>query len=274
MTASKQNPILIIGCGYLGMRLASQITKKGMQVWATSRKEEKISRIRDAGAVDVLFDLNDPVSWKNLNFAKKSAVDIYFLLPPGQIELDTLNLFLALIHTWQVGRLVMTSSTVVYGGRARVVDADSKVDIDNDRAKRQYGIEQAVANYGGDVRIVRLAGLYGPDRIIGRQSVLNSQAIEGNADNHLNLIHVDDAAALLMTIMSSASAMAVELGSDGVPISRGRYYSDLAKFLGCKAPLFRENESNRGGNRQCDNTVTRTRTGWVPHYTDYRQAWQ
>lgn len=273
MSTSKQSAVLIIGCGYLGMRLLSKLSRAGRQVWATTRNKEKSSLIQQAGATAALFDSNEPDTWDNLKVLAEQWLEIYFLLPPSQIEPASLNEFITRIQTWQVRRLLMTSSTVVYGRQTRTVDADSEVDIDSPRAKRQYAIEKTLGNYGSDARIVRLAGLYGPGRIIGRQAVIDGQVLPGKADSYLNLIHVDDAVELLVNIMASDTAAVIELGCDGVPVSRGQYYADLAEHLDCEAPSFLDNETERGRGRKCDKTITVQRCGWQPCYTDYRQCW-
>jgi nucleoside-diphosphate-sugar epimerase len=271
MSASKQSAVLIIGCGYLGMRLLARLSRAGSPVWATTRNKEKISQIHQLGASATLFDLNEPDTWDNLVPLAGQRLEIYFLLPPGQIELASLHEFVAFMQTWPVHRLLMTSSSVVYGGQSRIVNADSEVDIDSPRAKQQYAIEQSLRDYGGDAKVVRLAGLYGPERIIGRQALMDGQTLPGRADSCLNLIHVDDAAELLINVMASDSAAAIELGCDGKPVSREQYYRDLAESLSSKPPVFQETEE-RGRGRRCDNRVTVKRTGWQPRYVDYLQS--
>lgn len=149
----------------------------------------------------------------------------------------------------------------------------SAVDIDSPGAERQYAVEQSLVGSGDKVKIVRLAGLYGPDRVIGRQAIIDGQAIAGKSDSYLNLVHVDDAVDLLIKVMASETAEVIELGCDGRPVKRSQYYGDLAASLACDAPVFLET-GERGEGRVCDNRITVARTGWQPCHVDYRQSFQ
>lgn len=273
MSATKPSAILILGCGYLGMRLLRRLLLTKSQLWATTRNKQKLNHIHHLGAAAVLFDINDSCTWGNLQVLDGVDLDIYFLLPPGQIDLTVLQQFVKLMKTWRLRRLLMTSSTVVYGSQLRTVDAMSAVDIDSPRAERQYAIEQSLGSYIDNAKIVRLAGLYGPDRIIGRQGMMDGQPLSGKSESYLNLIHVDDAADLLMNVMASETAAAIELGCDGRPVKRGQYYADLAASLVCDPPVFLE-KGETGDGRKCDNRITVARTGWQPCHVDYRQSFQ
>ena len=56
-----------------------------------------------------------------------------------------------------------------------------------------------------DSFVVRLAGLYGPDRIIGLAAVRDGAPIVGDPQAMLNLIHADDAATLLIAVLEAAA---------------------------------------------------------------------
>jgi nucleoside-diphosphate-sugar epimerase len=217
--------------------------------------------------------LNNPETWVNLLPLTNHEIDVYFLLPPSQIEQAALRDFVTLMGTWQIRRMVMSSSTVVYGSQSRIVDADSEVNIDTARAERQYSIEQNMASSGIELKIVRLAGLYASDRIIGKQAILDGQALSGKGDNWLDLIHTTDAANLLIEVMASETASSIEMGSDGNPVRRAKYYGDLANYYSREVPAFRNEKTERGEGRRCENSITVERTGWRAAITDYRKGW-
>ena len=196
-------------------------------------------------------------------------MQVYCLVQRSRIDLTILPDFLNHLNSLPCRRCILVSSTVVYGSRERRVDADSEVEPDSERAERQYRIEQLWRSHLANAHIVRLAGLYGPGRVIGRQTIRNGEAVRGNADAWLNLVHVDDAASLVKQIASSDGAAEVELGCDGTPVKRKDYYGFLAESLNGPSPSF-SGHGDRG--RRCDNRLTIERTGWQPRYTDYRQA--
>ncbi len=273
MKKNKDTTSLIIGCGFLGHVLVNKLLEQGETPWASSRSESRTKEIQSCGVRTILVDVNKPETWAALDILAGRESQIYLLLPPSKIRLEVFREFLSYLQRWPLKRLVMSSSTVVYGRESRTVDADSAVNPDSDRAKRQYDIEEAVRSMGCEVRIVRLAGLYGAERIIGKQTILAEERLSGRAASYLNLIHVEDAATLLLNVMSSKTAAAVELGSDGQCLTRGQYYGELARLLACPPPLF-EDETDSPEGRRCDNTITRERVDWQPLYTDFRQVLQ
>src|SRR5205823_1354742 len=81
--------------------------------------------------------------------------------------------------------------------------------------------------------ILRLAGIYGPGRVVGRVEALRAgQVPEGNPDAWLNLIHVDDAVAAVLACDRRGAAGATYLVGDGHPCRRRDYYSLLTAMIG------------------------------------------
>ena len=273
MSETQQALSLIIGCGHLGSRILNKLESKGIQLWATSRSRVNPGRITNTGTVSVQVDINKQDTWQNLASLIEYELDVYFLLPPSQVELAAIQDFVSFIGNWNIRRLVMSSSTVVYGARSRIVNANSEVNIDTARAERQYSVEQNMSSFGIGLKIVRLAGLYASDRIIGRQAIFDDQTLSGKGENWLNLIHTTDAANLLIEVMASETASSIELGSDGKPVRRAKYYEDLANYFSRSAPVFQNEKTERGDGRQCDNRITVERVAWRPEITDYRKGW-
>ena len=252
---TQQRIHLIIGAGYLGGRLAALLPG-----------ERHLTR-RAARPGIIPLDCNDAASWAGLAAleGKGPALCVYFCVPPGQIDARLFPDFLQRLAGLGAQRAVLVSSTVVYGRREREVDADSAVNIDSPRAERQY----RVLEHLNHASVLRLAGLYGPGRVIGRAGILAGNPIQGRADAWLNLIRVEDAATLLKRMGEMAQPARVELGADGSPARRRDYYAFLAERLGRPLPGFDQDQTN-GQGRRCDNRKTRQRTGWQPAFPDYR----
>ena len=66
------------------------------------------------------------------------------------------------------------------------------------------------------------------------------------ASGWLNLIHVDDAAAVVVAAADSAARRKVRVYcvSDGQPVERGEYYSEVARQIGAPPPRFVEPDPN------------------------------
>jgi nucleoside-diphosphate-sugar epimerase len=70
------------------------------------------------------------------------------------------------------------------------------------------------------------------------------------------LIHVEDAAALVLAAEGSPRAPRTYLVSDGHPVQRREYLRRLAELMGAPTPTFRESEAvgaGRGGQKRVSN---------------------
>ncbi len=258
---------LIIGNGYLGQRLGNRLADGSF--WYTNRSAVNTAH---AGGTGLALDINDPASWENLaTLSGCQALVVYMMIPPGRINIELLPQFLQQLDKLPIDRRILTSSTVVYGQEERVVDADSNVLLDSERAERQFAVEQAWLNDAKHACVLRLAGLYGPGRIIGLHAVRSGQPVSGDADGWLNLIHIDDAAELLIKMAGLEQAASYELGSDGTPLKRRDYYGLVAELSRSPAPSFKSGPAAKPG-RRCNNQLTIARTGWQPLHADIRNA--
>ena len=290
---------LIVGCGYVGRVLAAKLVARGVRVLGTTRSADKALELAALGVQPLLAAVTQRLT---LVAALKpaleaEALDVYYLVPPGgpprnegdpsprNIAVDGARQVLSLLPPARVRRLVMTSSTGIYSQHpGEWVSADTEPLPDSERGRLLLDAEQVWLDSPLDAHVVRLAGIYGPDRIIGLQAVRQHAALVGDPDAWLNLIHVDDAAELLLAVMSAKSPGRIELGSDGTPVQRIEYYNHLAKRVGAPAVrvlddfaaatqlgLNRE-RLQRAGSKRCDNVITCRRTGWLPRYPSYRDG--
>jgi len=182
-----------------------------------------------------------------------------------------------------VRRAIYISSTAVYGQtESQPVSADTPAQPHSERAGLMLQGEQLWLDAGDPYHVLRLAGLYGPGRIIGLKAVREQAPLIGDPNALLNLIHVDDAVSLLLAITQSQTAGRIELGSDGQPTPRIDYYTHLAERLNVPSPVPMDSQMAaiqlgldpkrlaRSSSKALDNRPTQTRTGWQPRYTDYR----
>ncbi|MFT5394946.1 MAG: nucleoside-diphosphate-sugar epimerase [Gammaproteobacteria bacterium] len=262
---------LIIGCGYLGRSLLKLLHSE--KNYVVNRSEQNSAINVDDDNHQIILNINDKQSWRSLDaLSEKHSIRIYFMVPPSQIDRLAFPGFIERLNRLDVQKAVLVSSTVVYGNKDRIVDADSDVSIDSERAERQSFIEQDWLASVKKGSIVRFAGIYGPDRVIGKHGILKGDIINGDPDGWLNLIHVDDGAQLLKRIGTMDKSEPIELACDGNPIKRFEYYSFLAEKLNQAPPIFSHGSSGRGIGRRCDNSVTISRSGWQPMHVDFREA--
>lgn len=172
--------VLIIGCGFLGKVFCSRL--KAQKRFGTTRYAARFAELRALGLSSLLFDVNERASWASLSeLDRHQPLSVFFMIPPSHIDREVFVQFVGLLKTFNLSRAVLVSSTVVYGNEERVVDADSAVSIDSERAERQFAIEETWRSLGDSAYALRLAGLYGSERVIGESRIIKDQAISGNS---------------------------------------------------------------------------------------------
>jgi nucleoside-diphosphate-sugar epimerase len=93
--------------------------------------------------------------------------------------------------------------------------------------------------------IFRLAGLYGPGRIPRSADLLAGRPIDAPSLGWLILIHVNDAARIILLAEERTQPPRTYVVSDGAPVKRADYYAELARLLNAPAPRFVEPNSGK-----------------------------
>jgi len=266
---------LVVGAGYLGARLAARHAREAGPVWCTTRGSERAERRRAAGLQVLQLGWPAPPPPAGGHGPLPARVQcLYFLVPPGALGREPgidacLDSLVPLLERLQPARVVLASSTVVYGDAGGAwVAADSPALGTGVRAERQLAIEAWWRARAPVVHCVRLAGLYGPGRVIGARALAAGEPIAGSPEAWLNLVQVDDAARLLLRVATMPEPPPVLLGADGAPVRRGDYYRFVGEQLG--VPVRLAGEAGARDSRRCANTAAIAATGWRPRYPDYR----
>ena len=262
MSAAGAN-LLLLGYGFLGRCFVRCYGGEFKRVFVTSRSAAKLAALPDKAVTSLTLDINAGDGWPALETLPPEPLAVCCFVTPSQVDAAAFSAFLQRLSRLAIRRAVLTSSTVVYGADNRKVDSDSAVSLDNERARCQATLEEIWRQNLRRTGIVRLAGLYGAERVIGKQSLLSGETLPGTAEDWLNLIHVADAAALVKAMLDS-DLPGPELGCDDTPLRRGEYYSTLARCLGTAPPVFSHRGDRRG--RINSNALTKTRLRWQPRY--------
>lgn len=261
---------LIIGCGYLGRRVAERWLNAGHNVAALTRTDDNAAELRDAGIEPIIGDVTQPATLTELPQAETVLYAVGFDRNAGpsmrEVYVDGLrNVLNHLPET--VSRFLYTSSTSVYGQNAgEWVDEDSPCEPTRENGKICLEAEQIVQSHFGSRgctsahNILRLAGIYGPGRLLRRiEAVRSGEPVSGNPDAYLNLIHVDDAVQSVLACEERGEPDKTYLVSDNRPITRREYYAALANALNVPPPEFAGGSS--GLNKRCRNDRFRNDLG-------------
>lgn len=235
---------LIIGCGYLGRRVARMWVAQGDVVYALTRSVVNAGELRALGVRPIVGDVLDPRSLEELPEADTILYAVGHDRQSGrtqrEVYVDGLQHVLSIITP--PPRFIYVSSTSVYGQNAgEWVDESSECRPDSSNGQVCLEAERALRRALPDSMILRLAGLYGPGRLVARIEQLRAGApLSGNPDAWLNLIQLDDAAAATLACERHGRSGETYLVCDNQPCRRRDYYSALAARIGAPAPRFDE----------------------------------
>ncbi len=265
---------LILGCGYLGSALLDALAPMPGRIVVTSRSPQRLAALTASGRAEGLLLETATLAPEQLAGVREgaSAVEVCCLLTPSALaEASVRERLVMALKTLPLRRAVLVSSTGIYGAAAGgEVSAETLPQLSGPREQGLADIEQSWRDLPGAC-IVRMAGLYGPGRVIGAGMVREGRVIPGRASAWLNLIHQRDAADLLLTVAASTRAAAVEVGSDGEPMRRREYYGLLAHLLGVAAPRF-ESEDEGDAGKRVNPASSWQRLEWSPRFTSYREG--
>lgn len=261
---------LIVGCGYLGLRAAKRWLEDESTVFAVTRSPETAADFHDAGIVPIQLDLASPPDSIDL-----PVVDVVLWAvgydrtagaPREVVWLEGLNWLLQNLKP-SLRRFLYVSSTSVYGNveQERVTEDSPALPVtEGGRCCRDA--EQMVLNHfasqsGSEARsaaatVLRMAGIYGPDRLLRRITDLKQQTpIVGDAEHWLNLIHVDDAVSAVHFLAGQPTSPPIINVANAGTIHRRDYYQQLAALVNAPNPVF-GSESATGRARSGNKRVT------------------
>jgi nucleoside-diphosphate-sugar epimerase len=277
---------LIVGCGYLGKRVARLLTASGDRVFGTTRSVGRAVDLALLGIEAIVADVMVPESMARLPEVDRVFYCVGFdrtqEVPIRRVYVDGLRHALGHLID-RTGRLVFASSTGVYGqDRGEWVDESSPAQPRSESGTACLEAEQVIRTYEDETpleaTILRFSGLYGPGRIMKRESLLQGQPIQGDPERYLNLIHIDDAATTAVAALDQPSKGAIYLISDDRPAPRREFYELAASALNAPAPRFEPAQpgSSKAGreesNKRVSNARMRAELGVSLAYPDITQG--
>jgi nucleoside-diphosphate-sugar epimerase len=233
------NPVLIVGCGDIGVRVATALLPR--PVSGVVRSDAGAARLRAHGIEPLLLDLDATFTAREL-VARDREV-FYFAPPPAHGDADSrVEHVCALWRGTELPeRVVYISTTAVYGDCAGAwIDEGAALQPGTARGRRRLDAEQRwlqwSAETGVPVVLLRVPGIYAHDRLPVERLRGGLPVLAEDDAPFTNRIHADDLAQVCIAAMRRGEPGSAYNVSDGHPTTMTDYFNRVADCLGLPHP--------------------------------------
>ena len=233
--------IFIVGCGYIGNRVAKIEKARGSEVSALVRSKENAKILSQKGINTFIGDLDTPHSLANISIANNI---VYYLSPPpaeGKKDHRIVSFLSSLKQPKLPKKIILISTTGVYGDcGGKWITEEQPTNPQTDRAYRRLAAEISLTEWckenNIDYVILRVPGIYGPHRLPEKSlQQKNPVLIEEDAP-FSNRIHADDLAAICIAAADRGKSASIYNIGDGHPTSMTDYFNRVSDILEIPRP--------------------------------------
>ena len=270
--------ILIAGCGYVGEATADLFHSAGWEVEGWVHSQDSAARLSAkpyrVGLVDI--SQRDEIAEQTEAF---DAVIHCASSRGGDAEAYRqiyLNGARHLLENFRKAKILFTSSTSVYAQRdGSWVTEESETKPLRETSRILLEVEKLILEKRGIV--VRLAGIYGPQRSSLLSKFLNGTAtIDPQSDRFVNQVHRDDIASALFCLLNHEAQNSAQIYNvvDDQPILQSECYRWLAQRLNRPLPPIRKSEQprKRGDTNKRVSNAKLHQLGWTSEYPTFGDA--
>jgi len=279
--------VLIVGCGYVGLPLASKLVQEGHEVFGMRRSGEGNELLSNEGVTPLNLDVTKPADLQRLPIPFDWVINTVSSTQGGAdayraVYLQgTANLIEA-FKEHPPRRYIYTSSTSVYGQiDGSPVKETSPTLPPSDTSRILLETEELLlkahraSNF--PAIILRVAGIYGPDRSHYLQQYLKDEArITGKGDHMINMIHRDDLVGIILAALRSGRPGEIYNVVDDEPIAQIHFFRWLSETLGKPMPPHAtEEEKRKRGltNKRVQNRRVKMELGYQFKHPTFRQGY-
>ncbi|MFT5387518.1 MAG: nucleoside-diphosphate-sugar epimerase [Lysobacterales bacterium] len=236
--------VSVLGCGWLGLPVARRLLAEDYNVKGSTTTVDKLTSLSDYSIKAYHLEAMPQIHAANVQDFFDS--DILILTLPFRRSLkdpsyykEQITSVLQYVKQSSIKKIIFTSSTAVYPDDIGVVEEDTSFKIDSKRSQVLWDVEQMLFDCDHcDTIVLRLAGLYGGERKLGR--FLSAKKVMRHEDSTVNLVHLEDCVNIItLCTKRSLGNVIFNICSDEHP-KRGELYIKAAKNLNVEPPVFDE----------------------------------
>jgi nucleoside-diphosphate-sugar epimerase len=279
---------LIIGCGYVGLSLGTELARLGHEVYGLRRDPSSAAQLTAAGLHPLFADITKPETleplprkfdWVVLCVAAGGDADNY-----RRIYLEGTRRLLEWLSVSPPQKFLYTSSTSVYGQTdGSQVKESSPIEPSVETSKVLVETEKVLLEaFHRDkfpAVILRVAGIYGPDRGHWFKQFLKNEArMDGDGSRFLNMIHRDDVAGCIIAALKRGRSGEIYNAVDDEPVRQRTFVEWLGATIGKypppPAPENAETGRKRGlTNKRVSNRKLKMELGYQFKNPNFRKGY-
>jgi nucleoside-diphosphate-sugar epimerase len=255
----------------------------GHEVAGVVRSNSRAELLAGQSIQPIVADVARPSSLRDLPAAETVLYSVGYDPAGGasrrQVYRDGLQAVLDTVAP-ETRRVILISSTGVYAEQAGGwIDESSPCLPSRESGQALLEAEEALAAHclAASGIVLRLAGIYGPGRLPRRTELISGEPLPIAAGEHVNLIHVEDAATAVLAAEAHAAPPRTYNIADGHPVQRREYFIELARRMDLPQPSFRdplpgEPSGRRGSDKRVSNARMLAELRFELAYPTYREG--
>lgn len=277
-------PLVILGCGYVGSRVARAALADGRTVRVCARSTGRLTPLGALGAEVKYLDAGVPKQLGPVMSGLPGATVVYSIppvsaLPPG------LTIRAALQAAYGAGAacFLLFSSSGLYGSQPDDevwIDEDTPLATDDPAMNNVKSDELEVERCSFDrlrTVILRLAPVYGPGRGLRERLRKQEFRLLDDGQHATSRIHVDDVARVVFAAEARAPSRSRYLVADDEPTTQGEYTRWLCDRMAIPTPpsrgMFEPGKPRVAHrNRRIRNTRLKQELGIELRYRSFREG--
>src|SRR5690606_5176137 len=229
--------LLILGCGDVGTRIVRMLRGR-YRIFAVTTQREHMQALRDAGAIPLLANLDQPATLWRLARLAQTVLHLAPPQPDDTVDRRTRHLTAILPERTT---LVYVSTSGVYGDCSGAwVDETRPVRPRNARAVRRVDAERTLRGWarrsGSRLAIVRVPGIYAADRLPLERLRKGTPALIATDDVYTNHIHADDLACIVVAAMRRLQPQRIYHAVDDSDMKMADYFDAVADAYALPRP--------------------------------------
>jgi nucleoside-diphosphate-sugar epimerase len=281
--------VLIVGCGYVGLPLGTELVRLGHEVHGLRRSADGEAELTAAGIKPLAGDVSKAEDLAKLPGPYDWVVNCVSSTRGGPEEYRAVYLqgtknLVEWLATAPPKKFIYTSSTSVYGqtdgspvketSESKPVNETSQVLVETENVLLTAAQEKKFPAV-----VLRVAGIYGPERgHLFLQYLKNEAKIAGQGERLINMVHRDDLVGAMIAALKNGRAGEVYNVVDDEPIAQIHFFRWLSETLGKWMPPFateaETGERKRGlTHKKVQNRKLKMELGYQFKYPNFRKGY-